>query len=250
MKPIGHLLQVLPTIDSTNNYAMGLIQQGLAAHGTAIFALEQSAGKGQRGKEWKSTPGENIMISIIYENIPLSIDQQFLFAASIALGTYDFFNSFAGEPTFIKWPNDILWRDRKSVGILIENKISADTQKWNWSVVGIGININQTQFPPTSTKAVSLKQITGKNWDVIELSGILCQHLQNRWQWMQKSSAETIMTAYNAELFKRGQMAKFLHQGKFIESLVVQVNADGLLETENNGQIQQFQVGEITWQYD
>lgn len=247
MKPIGHNLQVLSRIDSTNNYAMGLIQQGLAEHGTVIFALEQFAGKGQRGKEWKSNPGENISVSIIYKNIPLNIDKQFLFSASIALAVYDFFYSLAGNDTSIKWPNDILWRDRKSAGILIENKISSASQGWNWSVVGIGININQTEFQDTHRQPISLKQITGKDWDVLFLTKILCQHLQNRWQWMQKSSAEEIMKTYNKELYKRGDTVSINYQDQLIDTTIMEVLENGSLLTQNASQQQVFQMGEITW---
>lgn len=249
MKPIGHTLQVLTSIDSTNNYAMAMIQQGLAEHGTAIFALDQYQGKGQRGREWNSQPGENIAVSVIYKNIPLPIQQQFLFSASIALGVYDFFSFFAGKETSIKWPNDILWGDRKSAGILIENKISS-SQNWNWSVVGIGININQENFPSTRRQAISLKQITGKDWDVMHLTKILCQHLNNRWGWMQKSSPETIMEAFNNELYMKGKSVRLKFDEDLIQSTILQVNQNGQLETEGLGGIQVFNVGEIDWLQD
>ncbi|WP_315818363.1 biotin--[acetyl-CoA-carboxylase] ligase [Paraflavitalea speifideaquila] len=120
---IGQRLIILPVIDSTNNYAMAQATAGLASHGTVYFALQQTAGKGQRGKTWHTTPGENIMMSVVIQPQALITNQQFLLSAAIALGCYDFFKTYAGEETSIKWPNDIYWRDRKAAGILIESRV-------------------------------------------------------------------------------------------------------------------------------
>ena len=122
---IGQRLIILPVIDSTNNYAMGQATAGKAGHGTVYFTLEQTAGKGQRGKTWLATPGENIMMSVVIEPHPLKTSQQFLLSAAIALGCYDFFKNYAGDETSIKWPNDIYWRDRKAAGILIESRVKS-----------------------------------------------------------------------------------------------------------------------------
>ena len=84
-----------------------------------------------------------------------------------SLPAYDFFNFYAIDETSIKWPNDIYWRDRKAGGILIENILQG--KKWKFAIVGIGININQTLFPASLPNPVSLKQITGKTFNVVEL---------------------------------------------------------------------------------
>ncbi|MGI9137851.1 MAG: biotin--[acetyl-CoA-carboxylase] ligase, partial [Sediminibacterium sp.] len=86
---------------------------------------------------------------------------------AVALGAQAFFMVYAGDETKIKKPNDIYWRDRKAGGILIENIVRGNI--WTWAVIGIGVNINQTQFSNDAGNPVSLKQITGKNWDVKSL---------------------------------------------------------------------------------
>jgi BirA family biotin operon repressor/biotin-[acetyl-CoA-carboxylase] ligase len=126
---IGQRLIILPSIDSTNNYAMGQANAGLAGHGTVYFALEQTAGKGQRGKSWITTVGENIMMSVVIEPQSLKINDQFLLSAAIALGCYDFFKSYAGDEISIKWPNDIYWRDRKAGGYLSRTGSETRSQK-------------------------------------------------------------------------------------------------------------------------
>src|SRR5258705_5530512 len=96
----------LQSIDSTNNYALSQIHAGLAKHGQAIFAHEQTAGKGQRGKKWMSFKGVNIALSIIIKPAPLLVSQQFQLSACIAVTLREFYRKYAGEETKIKWPND------------------------------------------------------------------------------------------------------------------------------------------------
>ena len=105
--PIGQPLIVLPSVDSTNNYAMAQARAGLAKHGAAYLALEQTGGKGQRGKSWITNPGENILLSVVLEPKALIIGNQFILSASVALGCYDFLKNYTGsELTTIKLPND------------------------------------------------------------------------------------------------------------------------------------------------
>ena len=151
--PIGKPFIELQSIDSTNKYAMGLIHgdilpdgHGEAQHGMAIFSHEQTAGKGQRGKNWVSEKDANIALSILLNPFPLSVPDQFKLSVSIAISTWDLFSKYAGDETRIKWPNDLYWRDRKAGGILIENIIKSSQSvvgSWQWSVIGIGINIKR-----------------------------------------------------------------------------------------------------------
>ena len=195
-------LTILPTVDSTNNYAMAQVRAGLAKQGDAFFALDQTAGKGQRGKGWQTESGNNIILSLVLQPLWLPIVQQFRLNSAVALGCFDLFTSYAGKETKIKWPNDIYWRDRKAGGILIENIVGqgktglayevdshsqtqGNQQKintpvsalWQWSIVGIGINVNQTHFPDHLPNPVSLKQITGRQSEVITLARELCSHI-------------------------------------------------------------------------
>jgi len=180
MISLGETLSFLPRVDSTNNYAMAQIRAGLAKHGNGYFAAEQTAGKGQRGKGWQAEPGANIILSLVLQPHWLQVSRQFHLSAAVALGCYDFFHSLAGDDTSLKWPNDIYWRDRKAGGILIENLLSGNS--WQFSVAGIGLNINQTHFPDALANPVSLRQITGREWDVPHLIKELCRCLQLRYQ--------------------------------------------------------------------
>lgn len=242
MISIGQRLTVLPVIDSTNNYAMARVRAGLASHGDAFFTLEQTAGKGQRGKGWQTAPGENIIMSNVVQPQGLAVSQQFTLSAAIALGCYDFFAAFAGSGTQIKWPNDIYWSDRKAGGILIENLISGHL--WQFAIIGTGININQGQFPTHLPNPVSLKQITGKTHDVIELAQQLCACLQQR--YLQTDNQAGLIADYNAVLYKRHQTVRLKKDNRVFDALIKEVNAAGQLIVDTAIE-EQFGFGEVEW---
>lgn len=223
---------------------MELIRDGKATSGMAIYALEQTSGRGQRGRIWDSALGENIMLTVVLDAEHFSALDQFPFSAAVILGCHDFFSAYAGDETSIKWPNDLYWRDRKAGGVLIENIIGEG--KWKWSVIGIGININQVNFDAYQQKAVSLKQITGKQFDSIELARELCSYLENRLKEIEKNSTSNVILEFNKRLFKRGQVVKFRRNQIIFEAKVLQTNMQGELEIQH-GIIETIRHGEIEW---
>ncbi len=153
-------LIILESVDSTNNYAMAMVQKGVANSGDAVFAMEQSSGKGRRGKTWKSQRGENILLTVLAQMQWLPVQEQFRLSMAVALACHDFFSQYIKENIKIKWPNDIFINDSKAGGILIENVVKGNL--WQWAIIGIGLNINQEDFEKDILKAISLKQITGQ----------------------------------------------------------------------------------------
>jgi BirA family transcriptional regulator, biotin operon repressor / biotin---[acetyl-CoA-carboxylase] ligase len=237
---IGTPLTVLPTVDSTNNYAMAKFHEGQAKHGAAFFALEQTAGKGQRGKSWISVKGENIILSVVLE--PTAGTNQFFLLAAIALACHHLFNKRIGNEVFVKWPNDIYWRDRKAGGILIENAYRGNT--WSCSIAGMGLNINQTDFSNTAD-AVSLKQITGKTYDPLELAKELCELIESKLELMQQNPVE-IFHQYNQALYKRGMKVKLKKDSSVFETTIQEVDEEGMLIT-NDTLERRFSFGEVVW---
>ena len=178
---IGAPLIELPSIDSTNIYAMEQIKAGKAISGSCYNTPFQTHGKGQHGRVWESEKGQNLLCSYVLELKSLNPaknwgpeDQKGL-SAAVAIGAKAFFGANAGDETLIKLPNDIYWRDRKAGGILIENSLRGTD--WTWSVIGIGFNINQTSFSPDAPNPVSLRQITGRQWEIARLQTELSKAL-------------------------------------------------------------------------
>ena len=205
----------LSTIDSTNIYAMDQIKQGLAKSGSCYTADFQTNGKGQHGRVWESSKGQNLLCSYILELNTLDAlknwtpTDQIGFSAAIALGARAFFAAFAGSETKIKKPNDIYFSDRKAGGILIENLVRG--KEWTWTVIGIGMNINQSSFSSAavnrvSSNPISLQEITNKIWDLKQMQQHLSEALSNAIQnWLQLGEAATLnqLEQYVIELDKK-----------------------------------------------
>lgn len=241
--PIGDPLVILATVDSTNKYAMQQVHAHMAKHGAAYFAMEQTQGRGQRGKTWETAAGENIIVSVVTSpQCPFPPDP-FIFNAAVALACYDFYKYLAGDETTIKWPNDIYWRDRKAGGILIENMVNGSS--WNWSIIGIGINVNQVSFDPSIPNPVSLRQIRGEIMDPLQLTRELLASIERYWHiW--RSDPDSILDMYNRVLYRRNQHAKFRAANRIFKGTVKEVNADGQLVVITAIE-EKFNFGEIAW---
>jgi BirA family transcriptional regulator, biotin operon repressor / biotin---[acetyl-CoA-carboxylase] ligase len=118
------------------------------------------------------------------------------------------------------------------------------TPFWTWAIVGMGININQTAFPEGVRNPVSLKQITGRDWDVIALARELCSHVQQRYEDL--LGGKDLLQAYNEQLYKRGQTAKFKKGSRVFEGFVKHVNEQGDLVLQTATE-EIFSFGEIEW---
>jgi len=240
----GSFLEILDSVDSTNNYAMAKVREGMAKHGMAFIAKEQTAGKGQRGKSWQTEAGKNIAMTIVLKTDMLRGEEQFYLSMLVALGVSDLLKKISGASITIKWPNDLYWRDRKAGGILIETVVQGST--WKWAVVGIGININQTRFDPSLPNPVSLKDITGKDHDVIELAKALCKFIMERVEGIYKRSPAEVLEEYNRNLYKIGETVKLKKANAVFQTTIKGVSTLGQLLTNDTIE-RQFEFGEVEW---
>ena len=223
---------------------MNEARTGIVTDGTAFFALEQTRGKGQRGKSWVSTVAQNIMLSVVWDSKLFSLQRPFQLSALVALACRDFFSRYAVDGVSIKWPNDIYWNDRKAGGILIENIIR--NEQWDKSIIGIGLNINQTVFPSIEKKAVSLKQITGKDFDPVMMAKELCGDL-DRWRGIfEHDGFHPLLENYNLHLFARGKVIKFRKGNILLQARVDGVDENGSLLV-THAHADSWQHGMVDW---
>jgi len=241
---IGSQFTQLSVVDSTNIYAMKQLQANLAGHGSAFFALEQTSGKGQRGRKWQANPGENILLSVVLDSSFLVISQQFHLSLVVALATYDFLQQYIPEDLSIKWPNDIYWNDRKTGGILLETSLSGN--KWQWTVAGIGVNINQISFPDLSKKAVSLKQITGKTHDPVLLAKELCGYIEQRYKQLKNEGFLPLLATFRERLYKKGELVRLKKDNIVSKYLIQSVSEQGDLIAKA-GMEHVFTHGSVEW---
>lgn len=248
MQILGLRFSVLDEIDSTNNYAMQLIENNQARHGDVWYARYQSQGKGQRGKQWQSEKDKNIHLSIVLKADEISISNTFYLLAAMALAARNFFAKYVydDKKVKLKWPNDIYWGDIKAGGILIENKING--QNWQWSVVGFGININQEVFEgQISNKAISLKMITGIDFNVEELARELSNEAYAMYSIFLAGEYQQILKQYNSHLYKRSEKVRLKKKNVGFVAEIVGVNNAGKLLAKN-GMLQEFDFGEVSWE--
>lgn len=224
--PFIHLSET----DSTNRYARNQIDAQLAGHGTVYFADFQTQGKGRQEKAWVSERGKNILMTLVLNHSGRKNEEAPALNRLIALAAFDFFDQLAGRGTSIKWPNDIYWGDRKAGGILIEN-IWRGTE-WTWSIIGLGLNINQVDFPEQAAKATSLQLITGINYEVVQLAQELCQRITDRLQSWTAEEEQTTLAEYNKHLFKKNQPVTLLSEGKKLSCTPLEVLDSGELKVK------------------
>lgn len=225
---------------STNDKVKMLIKSKKINHFDLISAKYQYQGRGQNVNRWYSSYDKNIICSLYYDlskgsNYSVA-NLNFIVALSV-LKTIDFFSS---KKTSIKWPNDILAENKKISGILIENNIKS--AKIKYSIIGVGININQTHFRKIPN-ATSLKNIEGKDFNS---DHIIDKLIENYKLFFSKSLDENlILKKYNSNLYGKVK-CKFLIQKKVFYGRVVEVINNGNLVAEiYNIGLKEFKPGEI-----
>jgi BirA family biotin operon repressor/biotin-[acetyl-CoA-carboxylase] ligase len=243
---IGNSFVELPSIGSTNNYAMEKVHAGQAFHGNVFFAHEQYEGKGQFGKKWNAAPNQNILMSVVLEPDFLKTSQQFAITVCVVTSCINFLNNHIPGEFIIKWPNDLYWRERKAGGILIENIIQGD--KWKFAVVGIGINVNQTAFPNFLPNPVSLKQISGRAFTPVDLAKELCTNLEDKYQRLQSGGFAALLRDYNDYLFKKNQKVKLKKENIVFETMILEATHEGQLHTKDMID-RYFSFGEVSFEF-
>jgi BirA family biotin operon repressor/biotin-[acetyl-CoA-carboxylase] ligase len=227
---IGSKLIFLNTIESTNTYASGLLKSERVPEGTIIYTNYQSAGRGQKDNKWESEYSKNLLFSIVlYPNIVMPADQ-FIISMFISLGIYDFLQMLIPECK-IKWPNDIYAGDDKIAGILIENSITGNLI--DNSVAGIGLNINQDYFPAYISNPVSLKMVTGKEYDTYLCLKQLAGFLDTRYKQLISGSWSEIRNDYISALYRFNKWHKFNSENREFKGRIISVDNSGLLVVED-----------------
>lgn len=236
-------------VTSTNTVATEQICSNRPPDGTAVLAKFQTSGKGQSGAVWESEAGKNLLVSYIF--YPQFIEPRDLFVMNkaIALGVYDYLESLLGKDVCIKWPNDIYYRDKKIAGMLIENSITFS--EVNHSIVGIGINVNQQKFKSYIPEAVSVRNATGKKYDVEECFYGLSSCIEKRYLQLKKQGYFSINDDYKKALYRLGEYFFFRKKELIFKARIIDVLDDGKLILENEkGKLETFRFKEVAFAAD
>lgn len=243
-KVIGQHVITLDSVDSTNKHAAELLAQGSVAHGAVVLAHEQTAGRGQRGRIWRSGAGLDLTASVVLRFEQLKVAEQFTLAKVASLAVHDVVAAAmkmavdrGSDQVRIKWPNDVLVDRRKISGILIKNDVVGGLLMN--SVIGIGLNVNSGELD-AEFNATSLRMETGMEHDRMDLLEQLCQQLEHYLEvW--RDDPDKLALAYVNALWSRGRYADLELDGKPYSARPMDVDEDGrLLVEDEDGRVQVF----------
>lgn len=216
----------LEETNSTSQALTALCNEQSPEELTTVVARFQTAGKGQRGNSWESEKDKNLLFSFVLYPTFLEARRQFLLSQIISLAVKEELEQYTGDIS-IKWPNDIYWKDKKICGMLIENDLTG--MYINRSIAGIGININQEAFVSSAPNPVSLKQITGQEYNQMEILAHVIERVKELYNVLQKGETQSITQRYREALFWKDGMHPFRDSRGQFKAMIVNVEADGHL---------------------
>ena len=232
---------------STNAFAQELISKTNPTDGTVIITDEQTHGKGQGQNVWQSAPGENLTCSLIFNTDFLMAADQYYLNMAVAVAVINALKGFiSANDLSIKWPNDIMIGDKKVGGLLIENSIQG--RYLRNSIIGIGINVNQTSFPGLP-HAISIRSQTGCSFDIAKVLNAICNEMEQAILSLRRGEMKDWMNAYNERLYQRTRPIEFQMKGEQRSGILIGVDHFGRLMVDIEGEQHAFQHGEIEWNY-
>ncbi len=240
-RTLGHPLYYYDQVTSTNSMALGAVQSG-AGHGSVYACDYQTHGRGQQGKVWISDRGLNLTFSVILD-FPIQNDAKGLISIAACVGVAsavaEHIPPFSPE---FKWPNDILINGLKISGMLMQ----AVNAPMNHIILGIGINVNQVQFPDEIEQcATSLILCTGQRVDRAYLMASVLVHLENILELM-LISPSTIRQLYSERLIWIGQPCKIHGINQQTEGLLTGIDKSGALLLQTDTGTKKFYAGNVS----
>ena len=233
----------LEEADSTNNVLLGHIPD--YDNLSVVAAVNQTAGRGQRGNRWISAPGDNLTFSLLLKPERLPAREVMAITCLATLAVRDTLRG-EGVPVVIKWPNDIYVGKRKICGMLVENGLAGPDIAW--SVVGIGINLNQTQFPGEVLNPISLKRLTGRSYALEPFLEKVCGELEKHLPELDsREGRDGLREAYERDLFQKDSPATYrdLATGEEFSGIIRGITPEGLLRVEAEGHERTFGFKEV-----
>ncbi len=235
---------VYETIDSTNN-ELKRLHMTTAFNSALAISEEQTAGKGRRGRLWSSDKGDGLWMSMLLkpEIVPVQAPMLTLVAG---LAVCEAIEEITGKEPGIKWPNDIVLDGRKVCGILTE--MSAEIESVNYVVIGTGINVNQASFDDEiKDMAVSIREMTGRVMDRIELLTAFVRHFKKRYgQFLETKNLIGMIEDYQKRCVNVDKPVKILWPDRTVEGKGLAISPNGELVVEVDGEIQKISSGEVS----
>ncbi|TAE29796.1 MAG: biotin--[acetyl-CoA-carboxylase] ligase [Cytophagales bacterium] len=226
---IGQNSYYLPSCQSTNDEAADLLARSNPPEGTLIVTDNQTAGRGQRGNSWQAEPGQNLTYSTLLRPLFLAPTEQFWLNIAISVGIADALDPLTEGLLRVKWPNDLYINNQKTGGILIENTIQGSTLAW--SVIGFGLNVNQTMFPIATATSLQSQFPLPDGYHLPGLLTLLCEHIEKRYLQLKAGHRAVLKASYLQRLFRYEQ------EGAFCDTRTNQTFVGRLTGVDESGQL-------------
>lgn len=240
---LGKDIISLTVCHSTNDLAMERVRTKVAVEGSIIISENQSKGRGQRGNHWQSEPGKNLTFSIILRPNFLDPTEQFDLNIVVSLAIWEVLAEYTKDLK-VKWPNDLYHNTEGKIGgILIENSIGA--RGIDFSVVGIGLNINQKGF--IIPNASSLANLSGLELDRWEIFKLVIQSLEKKYMLLKKGEMKSLRAAYSQNLYRFGQWKTYSDGEKFLGKIKGITREGKLIIEKENGLENHYGFKEVTF---
>ncbi|MCZ2473817.1 biotin--[acetyl-CoA-carboxylase] ligase [Aquirufa ecclesiirivi] len=248
---IGKLAKYISTCPSTNSMAFQESLESQIPEGFAWVAGHQSAGRGQRGNTWQAEPDQNLLLSFLLKPPHSLLENQFYLSKAVALGILNGLQNWASEnygekiPLSIKWPNDLYLDGKKLGGILIENNFQSG--QWTFSIVGIGLNINQTNF--ADLRACSLKSWmkSPQSFDLLDIYKHISAGIEQEYLHFLAQKFHLLDEAYHQKLFRFQEWHSYQDSKHEFIGKILRVNAQGLLIMEKPVGEQVYEIKELSF---
>ena len=226
-------------IQSTNSYLAGL-QGGDPDYDyeVAVSAF-QTAGRGQRGNSWESQPGKNLLFSILAHPADIGASEQFFISQAISLAVSEsvarFLGPESGAHVRVKWPNDIYWKDSKMAGILIEHSILG--RSIANTIVGVGLDVNQTVFESDAPNPISMAMVAGHGFDMEPILQDIILRFAGLMDQCSPEEKEAVNRMYHERMYRNSGFHRFADSAGEFKARIIRVEPNGclVLETDAGG---------------
>jgi BirA family biotin operon repressor/biotin-[acetyl-CoA-carboxylase] ligase len=248
---VGKKTKYLDCCESTNVLGFQEALQADIPEGFAWIAGQQTAGKGQRGNVWQTEANQNLLVSYLLKPDHQLVHSQFYLSKAAANGIIHGLQSWANDtlgealPLEIKWPNDLFLAGQKIGGILIESNFQAG--KWAFSILGIGLNINQIEFH--GLRATSLRKWTQnpQQFDVSAIFDYISTGIEKSYQSFTSQSFSDLDAEYHRHLYCLHHWHLLEDKMGQFQGRIVRVNEQGLIEIEKNDTLECYDIKELSF---
>lgn len=249
MNTTSNSIIILDEVGSTNSYLMDMLSSDQDLPQLfAVMARSQTSGRGQRGNSWFANPSSELTCSILLRDGSLSPSEQYAVCELAAYGLLKTIARYLPEEQkrklSIKWPNDIYFEDKKIAGILIEHSITGSVI--DYSVLGIGLNLNETNFPPELPNPISLKQITGEDYNPEEVLRRLIKRFGFMLEEFLVGNYAEVHRNYMRRLYRRKGLHRYTdHEGSFLASIKNVLPSGQIILEREDGTVSTYAFKEV-----